>query len=394
VATRLGELGHHVEILSSTSLCLARFTRHVRGVHRVPPFGREPLRWLDAAVEIARGFDVLLPTQEQVTVLSAFTTRLPIPTIVPPFEALRAVQDKVSAYRALAEWGVPQPETHVVSSASSLGAIRRFPVFLKRAVSTASSGVRRADDPAQLRRAFDDLATGGAELLVQEAACGPLAMVQAIADHGRMLAVHANVRTREGVSGGACVKESVFDRRIESCIEPLLAGLAWHGPISFDAILTSAGPLFIDVNPRLVEPRNAQLSGVDFVDLALSLALGVHPPASRPSRAGVRTHQLLLAELGAARRGRAAVAREVLEALSHRGSFEGSVEELTPIAGDLRAIVPTAVVGALLLAHPPSWRRVSSTSVDAYALSPDGWSAILERHSESKGRRADADQRS
>jgi hypothetical protein len=43
VATRLGELGHEVELLSSTPLCLSRFTRHVRRVHPVPVFGREPL---------------------------------------------------------------------------------------------------------------------------------------------------------------------------------------------------------------------------------------------------------------------------------------------------------------------------------------------------------------
>lgn len=64
VATRLGDLGHEVEILSSTRLCLARSTRRVRQVH----FARSPLRWLAAAKAIAsaRSIDVLFPTQEQV----------------------------------------------------------------------------------------------------------------------------------------------------------------------------------------------------------------------------------------------------------------------------------------------------------------------------------------
>ena len=68
VATRLGELGHEVELLSPTALCLSRFTRYVRRVHRVPAFGRDPFAWLDAAVSVAsaRGVDVLFPTQEQV----------------------------------------------------------------------------------------------------------------------------------------------------------------------------------------------------------------------------------------------------------------------------------------------------------------------------------------
>jgi hypothetical protein len=48
-AQRLGELGHEVELLSSSKLCLSRFTRHVRAVHSVPKFGADPIGWLDAA---------------------------------------------------------------------------------------------------------------------------------------------------------------------------------------------------------------------------------------------------------------------------------------------------------------------------------------------------------
>jgi len=53
VATRLSELGHQVEVLSSTPICLARFTRHVTRIHAVPPFGTHPLAWFDAACAVA-----------------------------------------------------------------------------------------------------------------------------------------------------------------------------------------------------------------------------------------------------------------------------------------------------------------------------------------------------
>jgi predicted ATP-grasp superfamily ATP-dependent carboligase len=111
VATRLGELGHTVELLSSSALCLSRFTRHVHKVHRVTAFGDAPRAWLDAAMRVAqaRRMDLLFPTQEQVTVLSAFGEQLPVPSIVPAFSALRRVQDKLSAYRTLRELGLPQP---------------------------------------------------------------------------------------------------------------------------------------------------------------------------------------------------------------------------------------------------------------------------------------------
>ena len=381
VATRLGELGHEVELLSSTALCLSRFTRHVRRVHPVPAFGRDPFGWLDAAITIAAGrrVDIIFPTQEQITVLSAFKDRLPVPTLVPPFGALRRVQDKIAASRSLDEFGVPQPPTRVITGEHDLASVVRFPVFLKRAVSTASTGVRRAADRERLRHFFAELGGLDGELLLQEAVEGPLAMVQAVADKGRLVAVHANVRVREGVNGGASSKESFVDPRIEAQMRHLVASLAWHGPISLDAILTSDGPIYIDVNPRLVEPRNALLAGVDLVHIALDIAMGGHPRPHPVGRAGVRSHQLVLAELRAAQQGRRALLRELTQAVAHAGPYAESEEELTPARGDLLALLPPVVVALATLVSPKAWRFFAGSSVDAYALSPRGWSDILAR---------------
>jgi len=169
VATRVGELGHHVEILSSTRLCLTRFTRHVREVHRVPSFARQPLAWLEAAKTIARdrAMDVLFPTQEQVSVLSARRASLDVATIAPAFDSLRRVQDKISAYRTLQQAAVPQPESAVLGTLDELNQVTRFPVFVKRPISTASAGVRRASSPAELKAAAAALGLGAGEVLVQ-----------------------------------------------------------------------------------------------------------------------------------------------------------------------------------------------------------------------------------
>lgn len=381
VATRLHELGHEVEVLSSSALCLSRFTRHVRAVHSVPAFGSRPLAWLDAAIDIARArhIDLLFPTQEQVTVLSACRERVPVATLVPDFGALRRVQDKLSAHRTLAQLGLPQPESYFIESAADLAAITHFPVFIKRALSTASAGVRRATSASELRQAFAELCAGERELLVQRALEGPLVMIQALADGGRLVAVHANLRLREGASGGASSKESVADARIEADMARLVSALAWHGPLSLDAILSDDGPKYIDVNPRLVEPRNALLSGIDLVALAVEIACGKHPRRQPLGTAGVRSHQLLLAELRAAQTGRRALLRELVQAASHRGPYAHSTEELTPVAGDLRALLPGAVVALVGLAAPSAWRSFTGASVDAYAITPRGWNQILTR---------------
>jgi len=379
VATRLGELGHRVEVLSSTPICLTRFTKHVRKVHSVPRFGSEPLAWMEAAAKVCRdnAIDMLFPTQEQAAVVSALQGALPVRTVVPAFNSLAAVQDKISAYQTLAEIGVPQPRAFVIEDEKNLTKIERYPVFLKQPVSTASSGVRRARSEAELREAARALGLGRQPLIAQEAAFGRLAMIQALADDGRLIAFHANVRVREGVGGGASVKESFPLPDIAAHVERLVRALRWRGPISFDAILAESGPLVIDVNPRLVEPMNAFRSGVDLVAMMLDLALA-QPVAAQPAgKPGVRTHQLLIAILGAARDGRLTVAGEVLAALRRRGDYENSVEELTPLRGDPLAALPLLAAAALTLAWPPAAKLFERGAVSAYALTPEAWAEIV-----------------
>jgi len=381
-ALRLGDLGHQVELLSSTGVCLARFTRHVRAVHRVPAFGVDPFAWLDAALEIAerRKVDLLFPTQEQVTVLSAQQRRLTVPTIVPPFAALRRVQDKISAYRTLQELEAPQPPTFVISGAADLVRVTSFPVFLKQPVSTASSGVRRVESPQALAETAEAMGLGSAELIAQTQVIGPLAMIQAVADRGRLIAFHANLRVKEGVGGGAAIKRSVVVPGLAALLERLVARLDWHGALSLDAILTGSGPVVIDVNPRLVEPGNALAAGVDLVGAMLDLTGSAPAPVRPPGRPGVLTHQALLAILGAAEQtgSRRAILGEAHDALLSRGDYAGSTEELTPLSRDPLAAVPLLAALTATLSSPPLWRKFHSGAVGPYAVTPDAWRRIVE----------------
>jgi glutathione synthase/RimK-type ligase-like ATP-grasp enzyme len=380
-AQRLGELGHHVELLSSTQLCLSRFTRHVRAVHRVPQFGADPLGWLDAALEIARQrkVDLLFPTQEQVTVLSAQEKRLTVATIVPPFAALRRVQDKLSAFRTLAEIGASQPETVELFAEADLSDISSFPVFLKQPISTASSGVRKVANPAELRAAARGLGLGDRPLIAQSQVAGALAMVQAIADRGRLIGFHANLRVKEGVGGGAAIKRSTTIPGLADLLERIVARLRWRGGLSLDIILGAGGPVVIDVNPRLVEPANALFAGVDLVGAMLDIATCDQPRVLPPGRDGVVSHQLLLSILGAADHPgtRRAILRECAQALQSRGAYRGSREELTPIAGDWLAAVPVAAALTATLLHPRLGRKFQGGAVGAYAVTPKAWDMIV-----------------
>lgn len=391
VATQLSMAGHHVEVLTPDPVALTRFTRHVRRVHRVRAYGVAPFAWLDAALAVfaAGRFDVLYPTQEQVAVLSRCEARLRtagVATAVPPFAALVRVQDKLAAHATLDEFGLPQPDASAVSSARALATWTRLPVFVKTPIGTATTGVRLVRDAAELAAlasAWDSdgvFADGG--VLVQCPVAGPLVMIQSVFAGGQLVASHANVRLREGAGGGASHKQSIELPEVREHLRMLGSRLGWHGALSADAILTDDGPLYIDINPRLVEPGNAWRAGVDLVAALLDVATGMSTPVQQPGRPGVATHQLLLAILGAAehKRTRRAVLAELVSAFRHRASYRTSVEELTPLHHDLRTGIPVATAALATMAQPATWQWFSSGAVSSYALTPQGWREILASH--------------
>ena len=97
-------------------------------------------------------------------------------------------------------------------------------------------------------------------------------------------------------------------------------------------------------------------------------------------RAGVLTHQLLLAILGAAQRTgrRGPVAAELLAAAQHGGAYRGSAEELTPLDGDPLAAVPIAMATVATLVQPAAWRWFVGGSVQNYSISPEGWRMLVD----------------
>ncbi len=389
VATQLSTAGHTVEVLSPDPIALTRFTRHVRRVHRVPPYGDHPFVWLEAALSIysSNHFDVLLPTQEQVAVLSRCSDRLlstGVSCPVPSFVALKRVQDKLAASETLTGLGLAQPETHVVTSATELAAWDQFPIFVKTPIGTASSGVAHVAHQASLVALAGEWNSSGVfesgGVLVQTPAEGPLTMIQSVFSSGRLLAFHANLRVREGAGGGASHKRSIVLPEVREDLVKLGGHLGWHGALSVDAILTETGPLYIDVNPRLVEPGNAWRAGVDLVTPLLQIAHYQDLATQQQGAEGIATHQLMLAVLGAAqhRHTRRAICSELFSALTRRGSYRGSAEELTPVQTDLRTVIPVAVASLATLVSPDLWQKFSSGAVSNYALTPGGWHEILE----------------
>jgi predicted ATP-grasp superfamily ATP-dependent carboligase len=379
--TALGLAGHRVDLVSSDPMCLGRFSRFVSRVHRAPPSGADPDGYLTAVIDVVKtaGIDALIPVHEQAYLFAAGRRRLPagLGVALADFEAFEQVQGKTEFAALLTRLNVPQPKTDIIRTADEFVAERPFPFFVKTAVGTASSGVWRVSDARQRDElllqfeAFDVFAEG---LLVQAAVTGSLERTQAVFDRGRLVANHIYRQVVEGPGGGDLLKISVVDAGVRNTVEQIGQALNWHGALSFDYIRDDATgtPHFIDANPRLVEPMNAWLSGVDLPGALLQISLGETPPSQPAGREGVVTRLGLMGLLDAARRRdrRRDVLREIALLATGAGRYRGAREELVPLLTDPWCAIPLGVVVARLLRAPKAAAQFSKTTVAAYSLTP------------------------
>ena len=379
--TALGLAGHRVELVSSISLCLGRFSRFVDRVHAAPASGADPDGYLAAVIDIVGAYriDALIPVHEQAYLFAAARDKLPpgLGIALADFAAFEQVQSKARFARLLTQLGVPQPRTDIVRSADEFAAAQAYPFFVKAAFGTASAGVWRVGDaPARdaLLRQFQQHDAFAEGLLVQAAVSGALERTQAVFDHGRLVASHIYRQVVEGPGGGDVLKISVVDARVRNTVAQIGDALAWHGALSFDYIReeTSGTPHFIDANPRLVEPMNAWLSGVDLPGALLRISLGEKPATQPEGREGVLTRLGLMGLLDAARRRgrRRDILREIGLLAFDSGRYRGSREELVPLKTDPSCAVPLGMVAARLLRDPAAASRFSDTTVAAYSLTP------------------------
>jgi len=380
--TVLGLAGHRVELVSSDPLCLGRFSRFVGRLHRVVASGVDPDGYLAAVLEIVRTrkIDALLPVHEQAYLFAAARERLPagLGIALADFTAFEQVQSKASLAELLARLDVPQPATTVIRSAGEFAAARNFPFFVKAAFGTASTGVWKVKDEQQrdtlaARCERDNAFAEG--LLVQAAISGTLERTQAVFDHGRLIACHIYRQIVEGPSGGDVLKLSVVSAQVREIVEKIGHALNWHGALSFDYIRDeeSKTPHFIDANPRLVEPMNAWLSGVDLPGALLQVSLGNSPAVQADGHAGVLTRLGVMGLLDAARQRhrRRDVFLEILKLAASAGRYRGTREELVPLWTDPPIVIPLAAVITKLLLKPENAARLSETAVAAYSLTPN-----------------------
>jgi hypothetical protein len=375
--TVLGLAGHIVEVCDPSPVCLGRFSRFVSKFHRCPGLRGDPAGYLRFVEKLLaeRPFDVLLPIHEQGFVFARVKQRLEtrVGLALPGFESYRTAHSKAGFSRLLDELRLPQPATLVVTSPSELRAAIRFPCVVKTSIGTASRGIWFVRDESALTMTLQDLGAKDAfagEVLVQDLVAGATEKAQAIFSHGKLFGFHAYRQIVAGAGGGEAIKQSVRRQGVRADIATIGERLGWHGALSVDIIMPEEGShLFIDCNPRLVEPMSAYLAGLDLVDLLLRVSQAKTPEPAPDSREDVRTHLAMQALLGCGARGgtRREIFRECIRVTARRGPYADSVEELTPVRRDWISAVPLAMIALALLANP----KLAGT------LSKKGWGAHL-----------------
>ncbi|HME70051.1 MAG TPA: hypothetical protein VKM54_09310 [Myxococcota bacterium] len=390
--TALGRAGYRIEVCDPSGLCLARFSRFVRRVHRCPHFASNPTAYYEFIRELlASGrYDVLYPAHEQVYLFArqrnALSALAGVP--VPSFEAIERVQGKVAMAATFKKLGIPTPPTVVVhDEAAARAAASRVgcPCYLKADIGTASGTIWKVTDAPSLDQALGDLRALGAlssGVVVQGLAPGMLERLYALAERSHLVAAHTVQQIIAGPRGGDVQKVSVDRPAVRAHVTRLVEALEWHGALSIDYLRDGSDGTerFVDVNPRLAEPGNAVLSGLDLPRLLVRLGLGEHIGDQPPGKIGVQTHMALQAVILPATRGgsRFEILGTIAALILGRGPFRGSRESLSPAWLDPPSVLPIGFVALLLLISPASWRWLAARQVGSYALTDEAARTIRE----------------
>lgn len=391
----LGPRGHWIEVVDANPTCICRFSRWTRKVHRCQAPGANPLGYLRMVNELlANGsFDVLLPTHEQAWLFAVASRELnPNARIaVASAEAFSRVQSKIEFARLLDELSLPQPKWGLVDSPEEL-AEWEPPFYLKAPFSTAGTGVLRVTKAGDFEDAFRALRLASnhdGPLMAQAAADGEYAQVQGLFDHGRLIAVHTSSLTEVGIGPSAAGRVSVDHPFARQDIAKLGAHLNWHGGLTLDYFFWKDEWVYIECNPRTVEPANAAASGVDLPGLQLSLSMGEHPHVAPIGRSGVQTHSSLaiLLGTGAYAGTRESILVQTFRLLTGQTPGRESREILTPVFQDPLSAIPLLIVAGSLLLSPRSAESISRSSISAYSISAEAierFSVALRREKTSE----------
>jgi predicted ATP-grasp superfamily ATP-dependent carboligase len=381
--TALGPLGYTLDICDPNPICMGRFSKYVHKVYRCPRSGDNPIAYLKFVIKLIneKRYDVLFPANEQAFLFSwakDYLTPL-VGVAVSDFSDFKRLQTKSAFIHFLDENKLPHPRTRFVKTWDEIKEAVIFfgkPCYLKTDYGTASTGlwyIRTDQDLNSAKDILDQKRMLGRQLefIVQEASQGNFEQLHSIFDHGTLLALHCTRRLQEGLGGGASVKVGVNRPIVRQNVENIGKTLKWHGSLSIDYFYNELDgkAYYIDANPRITEPMNAVVNGINLAEMQVKLSLGesIQIPNDQIFNKSHSAIQILLA--AASRRySRFDVLKELYLVITKKGIYENSQEGMTPVTKDFPSVVPLVAILLQLLYDPRSGQRLAQKTIANYSL--------------------------
>jgi hypothetical protein len=372
---------HTIDVLDPSPWCQCRFSSLVRRWRRCPSYNKDPEAYLDFLVDLLRTgeYDVLLPTHEQVYLVSRFQDRITphVGVAAPNFDALARLQSKAEFARLLEELDLPAPVTTIVRTRAELEHFDEFPYYVKIDFSTAGNGVRRVENAAELRLVADEFENAGwldgrNEVVLQRPAQGVQCSVSAIFQQGRLVGVFDYQVRRPGIGGWNMNGVSENHPVVREHMRRIGEHLSFHGTYFADYFYDrqTGRPEYIEANPRLGPTYFAQLCGADFGEQMMRISLGERVDPLPTPREGVRSHQAFLMRISFALEGagRRQLLGEVWRSLRKRDLYQNSENLLTRPKHDWMSVLPATGVTMLLLAAPSAAKLLYKNTVGNFSL--------------------------
>ncbi|MBP2620969.1 ATP-grasp domain-containing protein [Streptococcus panodentis] len=368
--TVLLKSGYKIDVLSPSRFPIAAFSRLT---HRIPTVdvNRFPTDYLKQVQQLLdqKTYTAILPTHEEGWLLANGKPFLPafLPIALADKEQFEKLAGKIAFAETADRLGLPIPKWEQVKDADSIRL--DYPYWLKADYGTAGRSVYQISNQDDLLQAAELLSANDERWMVQQDIAGDYGQVQAVFDHGRLLAVHTSLKAGAGAGGSAAARLSIASEETREHAEKLGRFLKWHGSLTLDFIRREGQFYYIECNPRMVEPANAYKAGVHFPKIMIDLATHSYAePEVRLGQAGIQTHSLMALIIGTAERTKSRI--KILQTIRQWLWKSDSQEVLMPVWQDFPSFIPLATVTLRLLINPKSVKHLVDQTVKHYSVEP------------------------
>jgi len=257
LARQFARAGHCVVVAESIPLHLCRTSHLVKKCYQVPPPNAEPAAFIAALEHIIRaeGIDLLIPTCEEVFFVARGLEQLRELCCVcaSPLAQMRRLHSKWDFVQAARQYGLPVPETHLLTSRADLHhfCIQRSSPFVLKPVFSRFATHVHVIERAEQALCHQLTISPQYPWVAQERIVGQAFSSYSIAYEGRLLA-HTVYPETFTAGQGACIHfQAVEQSAIEQWVVDFLRHERFSGQIACDFIVTAAGTVYpLECNPR------------------------------------------------------------------------------------------------------------------------------------------------